>query len=79
MRLSVYAVHDSISVSFGTPFFCLSEGNARRALIDGYAGRPGAPGDFVLYELGTYETDDASFHLTQVPSRVCSLSELVKG
>ena len=48
-------------------------------MIDGYAGGPGAPGAFVLYELGTYETDDASFHLTQVPSRVCSLSELVKG
>ena len=79
MRLIIYAVHDALSVSFGTPFFCLSEGNARRALVDGYAGRPGAPGDFVLFELGTYNTDDAYFHLTPVPSRVCALSELVKG
>ena len=79
MKLLVYAVHDSISVSFGTPLFCFLEGYARRALIDGYADRPGNPGDFVLYELGTYETDDASFHLHKLPSRVCSLAELVEG
>jgi len=73
MKIGVYCVFDSVVGAFGSPYYSLTVRHAHRAFIDAYGGRNGNPSDFVLYSLGDFSTDDASFDLLKVPHRLGQL------
>lgn len=67
MKYVVCVVRDSAADVFGVPYFVQSKGAAVRAFID-EINRPADnntlfnhPEDFALFELGTYNDEDATF------------------
>lgn len=71
--LKVYSIRDAKIESYGPPFFCRAKGEAIRMfqdlLNDGQSLPSKYPGDFDLYEIGTY--DDATGVLAAVPHVAC--------
>lgn len=68
MVLVAYSVHDSVAQFFGSPFFCKTDGEARRlfadACKDSRSNLSEHPTDFSLYRLGQF--DDNSGDLVPV-------------
>lgn len=68
MVLVAYSVHDSVAQFFGPPFFCKTDGEARRlfsdACKDTRSNLSEHPSDFALYRLGQF--DDNSGDLVPV-------------
>jgi len=64
----IYTVHDSKAETFMPPFFVPSKGLAIRAFEDcinsddHHFGKH--PGDYTLFDLGTFDTDNAEFDLS---------------
>lgn len=59
MKLIMVAIHDSKSESFGRPLFVRAYGEAERSFSevvnDGKSDYAKHPGDFTLFEIGSYE------------------------
>lgn len=71
MLLYMLAVRDSAADSFNTPFFVNHKGTAVRSFGDECkkADSPIAahPGDYELFELGTFDTDSAAVVMLERP------------
>lgn len=75
MIMNVYAVYDDKAKCFGNPFYCQTDGVARRLIADQTTedkSRPSLirdhPEDFSLYRVGTFDTD--SGHVKSEPQPV---------
>lgn len=58
MKMLVYAIHDRVVEAFGSPFTAQTEAEAKRMFF-GAAADPATylaknPGDFSLYQIGTF-------------------------
>lgn len=72
MLLKVFAVYDNAAQFYDRPFYEVSKGSAIRAFTDAVNDSNTAiskhPQDFVLFELGEYDTSSASFTLSPAPA-----------
>jgi len=80
MLHNAYSIRDTVSEIFAAPFFVPSDGVAKRFLSE-LVVNPNSdigkyPKDFMLYRVGTYDTETAK--LTPLPVElVCSASSLL--
>lgn len=81
MKLKTFAIKDLKIEAFKNPLFLHTQGEAIRALTDELKNPQSLfashPADFILYELGTYETDTAKFDLHEQPQLVICCDELI--
>ncbi|QXP08618.1 MAG: nonstructural protein [Arizlama microvirus] len=83
MITNVYTIFDSKALVFNTPFFCLSDGVAKRMCADLAAdinttvGRH--PADYILYRIATYDDNRAQFDLLPIREHVVDIVALVPG
>lgn len=76
MNLYVFSVRDQATDMFGTPMFLVAVGAAVRSFTDeiNRVAPDNAlsqhPDDYVLYELGSFDTDTGKFD-TYVPVQIC--------
>lgn len=77
MIIRVFAVYDSKTVAFMQPFFSQSSGSAMRAFGDAandkQSGLYKHPGDYQLYEIGTFD-DNEGFLKACVPVKLLGLA-----
>ncbi len=80
MILKIFSMHDEKAEAFVRPFFMPTLALAVRAIIS--AGQEDThafalhPKDYVLYELGTWQEEDAEFILSATPVRHGSVYDL---
>jgi len=71
MKLSLFSIHDSKAEAFIQPFFAINPAVAIRqfttAVNDPTTQFSQTPGDYTLFELGTFEQDNAKFDLHKTP------------
>lgn len=71
MQKLIFTVLDQKAESFGQPFFADTAGLAERIFTEAINERDSTfnkyPGDFTMFELGSYETQDATFKLHPAP------------
>lgn len=82
MTLKVFAVRDMKAMAFLQPFYSPSVGSALRAFGDAVNDKSCPfnkhPGDYVLYEIGTYDDNSAGlFPLETIKMFACG-SDLVE-
>lgn len=78
MKYCIVSVFDTAAAAFGRPMFCQSIGQASRSFSDevnrfesqGQNAMNAHPEDFMMYELGTFDDEDASFSLLDSPRLV---------
>lgn len=65
MNMYIFAIYDSKSENYGRPFFVRTRGEAIRFFTEAANDRSTNigkyPGDFTLFELGTYEDNTGIF------------------
>ena len=82
MIFNVYACYDSAVGAYGRPFVLLSDGQAKRNILDA-ALHEGTeinqhPEDFVLFSIGGYDDSNAQLIPHELgPQRLCGVLELV--
>lgn len=77
----LYAIRDDVANFFSNPIVFASDELFRRDLINLISVDDKHPyslnsGDYVVYCLGTYHEDTASFDLLPLPERLYSIAEL---
>ena len=80
MELQMFAVYDSAAEAFMTPFFTHNTGIAMRSFGD-QVNNPETmffrhPGDYSLFQLGSWEDQRSDFKPLSTPVRVASALEL---
>ena len=81
MRYYICAVYDMAVEAFSRPMFVRASGEALRSFKDEVQrSDPGNPlfkhpGDYSLYELGTWTDDDCGFTLLAKPERIARGSD----
>lgn len=83
MLLKVFCIFDSKTEAYMSPFFMKSKGEAIRAL-EGLVNDPQHnfgkyPGDFTLFELGSWDDSSATFDLLLTPHSIGVLLEFQKS
>lgn len=79
----VVSVRDTVSSTFGTPFFSQNQQTALRSVrmevnnADARSVLHTHPADFELYVLGEFDDISGSFTLRETPLCVCRLDSLV--
>ena len=72
MKTNAYTVHDSCALTYGVPFFALSDALAQRSfkfLVEDPTSTVGrSPGDFSLYFIGVF--DDSIGQLDAAPLKL---------
>lgn len=80
MKLQAFSLRDTKAEVFAAPFFVPNENIARRLvgrmLQDHRSDLAQYPADFMLYSVGTYNTENAALISEQV-ELVCSVSSLL--
>lgn len=75
MKLLAFSLRDSASDSFGAPFVVPSEGLAKRVVVSMMGDRNSQvaqyPNDFMLFEIGAFETNTAEL-TAALPRPICS-------
>lgn len=71
MKLHIFVIRDSATDSYGNPMFMVSSGQAVRGFTDAI-NKPDVdkmlfehPDDFELFELGSFDTNTATFDVHQ--------------
>jgi len=86
MLMYIYTVRDSAAQLYGRPFYCVNVGHA----IRGFTDQVNSPGDgqndlfnhsddFELFELGTYDDENAGFSLLEQPKPICTAKSVKKS
>lgn len=84
MKMIVCSVRDAVADMYGNPFYCVSTGMAVRSFTDMVNRSEDGnqmnlhPEDFALFELGTFDTDDATFTLLERPRQLLLGKDAVK-
>lgn len=85
MKLTVLALRDLKSDTFGNPIFSPSVGGTMRDIAD-YVNDPDPkevaqkhPGDFQLMRLGEFDNTSGLFILEPLPVLICGLASLAAG
>lgn len=83
MITKIYSLKDLKTDTFKQPFFQHSKGEALRTVTD-LAKDPQSivqryPDDFHLYEIGTYNDENADIRVHETPEKVMEISELIKS
>jgi len=83
MIQKIYSVYDSKAECFLQPFYVKSRAEARRGFEEVANNKETPigkwPSDYTLFELGSFDTDNARFDLLLTPVSLCLAQELVKS
>jgi len=81
MKLEAFSLRDTKAETFAAPFFVPNEAIAMRFIsqevLDTRTNLGKYPADFMLYRVGTYDTDTAQLTAVEVISLVCPASSLL--
>ena len=82
MKTQMYALRDNLCDFFTPPFFSVHEADAIRSvghLVNSDADTPicKSPGDFTLYNLGSYDDHTGAFEILPQPSIVTNCDVLL--
>lgn len=83
MQMFMCAMYDRATGNYGNPFFVVSKGQAVRSFQDEVNRKSDDnlinkhPGDFDLYYLGAYETENGEFIIGGNPERIATGADLV--
>lgn len=82
MTQKLYAVYDTKASYYMTPWPCRNIGIARREFASACLKRDSAlgqfPADYVLYEIGVYNDNDATIESIIPPTRICDGVEVLQ-
>ncbi|QXP07990.1 MAG: nonstructural protein [Arizlama microvirus] len=82
MKMSMFTVYDSKAEIYLQPFFLQSRGEALRSwddvVNDAKSQFNKHPTDFTLFEIGTYDTNKATFDVYQAKISLGSANEFKK-
>lgn len=82
-KLKVYAIFDAAAKAYGPPMVFHTTGLALREFEticrDPQSQLHKSPGDFSMWEIGQYDTDDATLFETQRTKAVCQATEYVSN
>lgn len=82
MELKAFTIHDSCADVFMTPFFLKNEAQAQRvfrAMVNNQNEQmSAAPGDFTLFEIGTWSDDEGSLTPCYLKSHGTGLSYITE-
>lgn len=79
------SVRDVVASTFGRPFFAVNTASATRSLTQEVNSQSDGnmlnsnPGDFELYELGSFDDQTAMFDLLSQPRLIVRCGDLVKS
>lgn len=82
MMLRIFSLYDSATAQYGNPMFLISRNQAIRSLSDEVNRKDQQnplfmhPKDYLLFELGQFDTDSGKFYLGDVPEQVARLEDL---
>lgn len=79
-KLFVYTVFDACVVSYNQPFYAASMPAALRMLSDSLAKDSMLlrhPDDFLVFELGGFDTESGTLTGYDAPKRVCTIRSLI--
>ncbi|QGH72670.1 MAG: DNA binding protein [Microviridae sp. ctnrr37] len=82
MLFTVFSIYDSAIQTWMPPLYGRNKGEMLRNFADAVSD-PGSklakhPGDFALFELGTWDDDKNIFDLHKAPIRLCMAIDFVK-
>jgi hypothetical protein len=82
MLLKIYSIYDSKVSAYGAPFFLRTRGEAIREVSD-LVNDPKTkiskyPADYVLFELGSYNDENAEIIIANAPINCGVASEFVR-
>lgn len=73
--MNAYSLYDRKTLSYGVPFFAVTDGSAVRSLTDLAKDQNSMvanhPGDFVLFRVGRFSTDTGGLLPDQPITHVC--------
>lgn len=79
MKLKMFTVYDSKAEAYLAPFYFTTVGQALRSFMDTCADQTHPfylhAEDFTIFEIGSYENQDASFELHLTPLSIGKASE----
>lgn len=84
-KLIVLSILDSAVSAFGRPFFVPARGAGIRAFMDEVNRQApdnqmhNHPGDFSLYDLGTFDEESGIFESKNVPERIALATDFCKS
>lgn len=82
MTALVFAVFDKKTAAYMQPIFQMSRGQALRSFMDTVEQKDSLfckhPGDFALYELGTYDDESGKLASWDPPVFVCEAADLLQ-
>lgn len=74
MLYSVFSIHDSAVGAWLPPIYAKNKGDMLRQFTDAVNNRESVlfkhPGDYALYEVGTWDDDNCNFNLLKQPVRL---------
>lgn len=82
MKFLAFSVYDEKVQAFNAPFFAPTVGSAVRSFADIVNDERSRihqhPGDYVLYQVGTFDDEDASFESKVPPVRLGAGQEYIQ-
>lgn len=82
MLFTMFSIYDSAISTWLTPMYARNKGEMLRnfadAVNDSKSNLAKHPGDYSLFELGTFDDDKCVFTLLQSPIRLCLALDFVK-
>lgn len=83
MLFTVFSIYDSAVSTWLPPLFARNKGEMLRNFADGVADPKSQlarhPGDYSLFELGTWDDDKCVFTTLKAPIRLCLALDFVKA
>lgn len=81
MLFTVFSIYDSAISTWLPPMYARNKGEMLRNFSDGVKDRESKlskhPGDYSLFELGTFDDDKCIFTLLKAPIRLCLAMDFV--
>lgn len=82
MLFSVFSIYDSAVQTWLPPLFARNKGEMLRNFADGVQDPKSQlarhPGDYSLFEIGTFDDAKCKFSLLEAPIRLCMAMDFVK-
>lgn len=82
MLFTVFSIYDSAISTWLTPMYARNKGEMLRNFADAVSDPQSKlakhPGDYSLFEIGTFDDDKCKFDLLKAPIRLCLAMDFVK-
>lgn len=82
MLFTVFSIRDTAVGVWLPPIYARSKGEMLRNFADGVADAQSKlakhPGDFALFELGTFDDQSCTFNMLSAPIRLCMALDFMK-